>query len=452
MATKLLAIYLWILAAGVLVMMARQYARRIHDLLSLRNLFLFGYVHFTLSGTATALLTGDISGLTVENLTRTGFKATVMITVFLIVFLWSYDRGWIAKRLANRLPRTSVEPGDVSMLILAAIMTLIAVGLRFGVKIPYIATIASMAGVGSAAVACGAVGWVWARRLLNPAMSLYGSIIVAVNILTAITGAFGRRTLVAVLGGLLWGMYYNHWRYLSLGKVTKRFVFCAVIPVILVALFSSARNPGEHERTAMEHIREIARTGSLKSGLELLASGGGGGAGLWAIENYPSQFPYRHMMTIWYFLVYDVPRAWWPAKPLPLSILVPIQADVQGVAQGVHTRPAGIIGNAAAEGGWYALIVYAVVGGLFLRFFDQLIQDSVTSPFVVLPMGSALGQSLGLARGETAIFANIFVTSAILVWLFMLTWAKLIERNQWMQAEAPDQANALSSAQPGGDD
>lgn len=438
----LIALYLWGLSLWVLWKMLRDFQRRTHDLLSLRNFFLLGYVIFQLNSAAGSLMANDFGLFPVTFPVPTGFTFAIWSTIFLVVFLYTYDRGWLSVRMANRLPRTSVAPGALSLLALAVLMTLLAIALRFAVAIPYVSIVATSVGIGASAVACGLVGWVWARQLLNPFLMAYGGAIVVANMANVVMGAFGRRSLIAVLAALLWGMYYSRWRYMAAGPMIRRLALLAIVPIVLVALFSSVRSPYERSRTAGEHLQAILQGGNLAKGLTSLSSGQMTGAGaLWALESYPERFEHRHLMTVWYFIVYPVPRAWWPDKPWPLSILTAELAMMSGMPRGLFTAPPGIVGNAAAEGGFYALIIYAVLGGMFIRFFDQLTFNSALSPFVVLPIGSALGQALALARGETSAFAHIMVQTVVLMWLVMLLAAKFLEATGW--AGAADQWRAV---------
>lgn len=446
----LIACYLWGLSLWVLWKMFRDFQRRTHDLLTLRNFFLLGYVIFQLSSAAGSLAAERYEPFAVTFPVSAGATFAVWSTVFLFVFLWTYERGILSVPLANRMPRTTVAPHSLALLALAVTMTLLAFALRFTVQIPYVALVAVNVGVGASAVACGLVGWVWVRQLYNPFLAIYGGAIVFANMVNVVTGAFGRRSLVAVLAAVLWGMYYGRWRYMRAGAMLRRFALLAIVPIVFVALFSSVRSPYERERTFGEHVRAILQGGSIANGLAMLTSGQSTGAGaMWALENYPERLESRHLMTVWYFIVYPVPRAWWPGKPMPLSILTSELAMMSGVPRGVFTAPPGIVGNAAAEGGFYALIVYAILGGIFVRFFDQILFNSALSPFVVMPIGSALGQALALARGETSAFANIMVQTVVLIWLAMLAAAKFLEATGMVSGVRSDVEPELDMASGG---
>ena len=59
------------------------------------------------------------------------------------------------------------------------------------------------------------------------------------------------------------------------------------------------------------------------------------------------------------------------------------------------------------------MIVLIVLGGLFLRFLDEIVQLNPHSPFVVLAVASSLGQILGIARGSVGLFTfNAMLTIA----------------------------------------
>ena len=63
-------------------------------------------------------------------------------------------------------------------------------------------------------------------------------------------------------------------------------------------------------------IKKIVMMGDLRAGVfELLQGQRTGRVSMWLVENYPEQYPYRHLHTLRYFFCFPVPRAWWPAKP-----------------------------------------------------------------------------------------------------------------------------------------
>lgn len=435
--TVVLAIYLYGLAVGLLVFMLRQHQRGQCELLSVRNFAVLGFILFQLTSGGTALLTGTYGAFHLANPAWIGLQFSVMLTIFIVIMLWAYRHGWGGVRLAGHLPKTWVVPSDTGLVVMALAITAVAWGLRFGVQIPLVGIVSSRVGLGLASVACGLVAWVWGRRLLNPIVIVFGLFIVAVNLANVMTGAFGRRALLALAAAVVWGMYYSHWRYLTTAAILRRLAVASILPLIVLALYTAGRSPGEKDRTPGEQVEAMLSASFSEGATNLMSGQGSGVISMWVIENYPENFAYRKLNTLRYFFLVVVPRAWWPDKPFPLSSLIASQASVPGVNKSVGshsiagtggiTMGPGIIGHAIADGGWPVVFLYAVLIGIYLRFFDEIVYLNPQSPFMVLSIGAALGQIIGLARGETSIFAMAYVMSVAGSILLMLFIAKFLE-------------------------
>jgi hypothetical protein len=442
--TFLVAIYLYALAIVLIWLMFRQHRLGICELFSVRNVAVAGFILFQLSSPSIALLAGNYGDYHLENPTRTALEFAAMATVFLIVSLWSYAKGFGATRLAAMVPATSAMPPAMTFLGMAIVMSALAALFRIGLRIPLINLLSIEIGVGFAAVSCGMVGWVWGGRLLNPALWLYGAIILLINCGVVAYGDYGRRGLVACGAALLWGMYYSHWKYLPTRKILARLALIGAGPLIIIALFTSARQIGS--ATTAEHIQNISAGSDLGKGLFLLLEGQNTGSGsMWLIEAYPDQFETRPLMTLWHFVIYPVPRMVWEDKPKPLGMLMPRQVRFRNSDNDKLNIGPGIVGSAAAEGGWYALVIYAVLGGLFLRFFDQIVRLNPDAPFVILPIGSSMGQVLGLARGETSAFCFITCLTVFSSLVTMFVVGKAFERMGWTRLTAMDDVDDESA-------
>ncbi len=429
----LVAYYLVALAFGVAGLILWQYWRGTHDLLSLRNVILVGFTVFQLTGAALDIILGAPRGaFTLERLESTSVIYGGMATLMLALFLLSYHKGYIASGLGARMPTARALPSLTALWTIAVGTTAMAGFLRLGL-VPIPPQIGQILSVTFGAVACGIVGWIWAPRLFNPIVLVGAGVIVLAVFVIVTTGSFGRRPLIAICGALVWGMYYSHFRYMRPSWVLPRFAAIAAIPVIVVALFTSARTNTEKGRTGFEQITAIAQRGDLSDGLYQLAAGQGAGAiSMWLIEQYPAfgqgRFESRPLFSVYYFMVLPIPRAIWTGKPQPLSQQLPHMAAVSRVNRDRLTLSAGVIGHAAAEGGWFALIVYAILGGLLIRFFDEIVRHNAWSPFVVLAVGSTLGHLLGIPRGETAVMAMLFALGSTLTYGCMVVLGKLLER------------------------
>ncbi len=436
-----LTIYLVLLAVVLVWIIFRDHRSGVCELLSCRNLALLGLILFQISSVAYSLAADEYSNYPVNEPAKAGLIFCAMITTFVIISLWAYRRGWFVTGLAQRLPTTHAAPGDMALLLNALLIAVVAIVMRFGVTIPYVAMVAGTVAIGLNAVSSGLVGWVWGRRLRNPVYLVYGLLIIAANLAVVMSFSFGRRGIVAVGGSIVWGMYYSCWRHLRTTGILSRMAIIGLPPVIFLILFTSVRSAGRSasgidtsQLTASRQIQNILQGGSIVRGLAFLASGQYSGAiSLFLIENCPENFEYRHMESVYYFFVLPVPRAWWPGKPNPLSQQIARMARVSRVSWTRLKLGPGIIGHAAAEGGWYAVVLYAIIAGLLFRFFDEIIRINLDSPFVVLAVGSALGHFIGLPRGSVPNFAFLAVVTVAGALLIMVTLGKLVDQMSPMQ-------------------
>lgn len=427
--TVLVAIYLYALSAFLLFMMLRQFIRGESDLLSIRNFIVLGFIVFQLIGAAGAVLVGGASVFILTTPGWTSFIYAVMATIFLAVFFVTYRRSSVATWLARATPATRAVPSEPALWMLASVLLVVAAVLRFGPSTGLVHNVTSIAGISVAAAACGIAGWLWSRRFLNPAVLIAAAVICVAAATITMTGAFGRRGLVALGASMLWGMYYSNLRYMMPRPALTRLAIVAAFPLVFVALFSSVRDAGEHGRTAREHLEAIRANADITAGLGLLFRGQDSGTNsLWLLEQYPGgDFETRPLFTLFYLGVYMVPRDWWPNKPEPLSTLLPHMAGVHGVNRERLKLGPGIIGHAAAEGGIFALLIYAMVAGLFIRYLEELVRNNLWSPLTVVAIGSTFGQLIGMPRGETAAFTALFLIGIVSTYLIMLTIGKMIE-------------------------
>lgn len=426
--------------AGV---MLYDHSRGKVELLSLRNFAIVGFMLFQLSSGATALFMERNNRYQLYDWDAAGLTFTFFAVVFAIFFLLFYRWGPIVKPLARITPTTQNIPSDGLLFSLAIFLTIAAVVFRFTVSIPYLGIITGKVAIAFAAIAVGIAGWLWAPRLYNPALAIFAGLIGLANLAAVSVGAFGRRNLVALAACFLWGMFYSRFRYQPLKRVIIAVSIFSVPGVLVLAAWTSVRESGERPGL-QQQITGLVFRSNIKEGLLDLAYGQNTGpTSLWLIENYPERYEYRHLMVIRYFMSYPVPRAMWTNKPYPLSNYIASQASIEGVRQDVLKIGPGIVGHAAAEGGFYALLVYAFVGALFVRYFDEIVVLNPHSPFVVLPIGSALGQIVGLARGETSAFAFNYVIGVVGAYVSLVMLAKVFDQMGWGKQPAFWEQHAL---------
>jgi len=429
---SLLQIYIYVIALAVGVICFIDHVRGRVDALSVRNISLLGFLVFMVLSAKGGLEFVPGSSYNLSDPTNTVRDWLLWCTLFLIVFFAAYRIGFGTAGLARKLPvpRASIGPTSVWPL---ALLLLFAAGVLRLVPIPLVSALASLTAVGLAAVAAGLAGWVWAPRLFNPAIALPAIAVVGAAAFIANYGEFGRRPLVGVGAGLVWGMYYSAFRYKSLPGMASRVALVAIPPVILLGLYSSVRNWQKIGSTAI--IKEMFTEGDATSTIEELDSQDTARIGQWLSE-YVDRGAYetRFLFSIQYFFMYPVPRDLFEivgaTKPWPISTQMADLSNRQGVKLGNTgvTNPAGVIGNALAEGGFIAVVVYAAVLAALFRFGDEYIRRAPHAPFLVLPVGSSLGQVLGIARGETPVFTFAFIWTTATVTIAMIVASSIIAR------------------------
>lgn len=437
--TTLIALYLILLSVGCFGLMLYQHWRGTHDLLSVRNFAIVGFVLFQLTSALPPMFTEMNNRYSLQDWAAAGFTFAAMSTVFLGLALFAYKLGFGAQKIVAVLPATRAVPSTRMMFLLAVALTGAAIFGRVGVVIPN-ATVSALMGkvaLAFAASACGMAGWIWAPRLFNPMVAIFACAVIGINLVLVLSETFGRRSLVAVGAALLWGMYYGHWRYLPVQAMLFRMGVISLGPIILLAAFTSVRESQQREAIGTR-VKQLATQTDLQTGmLDLLSGQNCAPTSMWLIENYPDRYEYRPLNTLAYFFLLPIPRAIWHTKPEPLSTEIAAKARIEGVREDVLKIGPGIIGHAAAEGGWLALVIYAGAAGFFLRFFDAIVQRAPHNPYLVLPVGSALGQVVGLARGDTSVFAANYVAGVLGGYITLIVIARGLATLGWGRADEP---------------
>jgi hypothetical protein len=190
--------------------------------------------------------------------------------------------------------------------------------------------------------------------------------------------------------------------------------------VLTVAAYTAIRSHDVNKRSDFKGTVSGMTSANVEGGLkDLLGGQACGSAALWAIEQWPDRFEQRFLFSLKYMGMYFVPRFMWPEKPEPLGNDIATLAAVEGVSRSAITIPPGVIGYAVAEGGYWAIISYALFFGQFLRLIDELVRLNPTNSFIILPAAVATGQAFGLARGCIALFTDLIVLGFIATYLIL---------------------------------
>lgn len=399
--------------------------RGVVDYFSLRNIFLLGFIVFQLTSGIYALTTKSTGPMTLQDLGGTALTFSWMSFLFLLILLMSYKRHKFVTSMARFVPLGQAVSGVTSLLTLAVVFLVVGILFRHVlVFIPQLGVLLGLFGTGMIAVAAGMAGWVWGPRLLNPFIGLVAGPILIAAVLAAMHHVFGRRELLGVIFCFGWGMWHSHFKHLGPKRAGMWIIIGGLVALMPLAAFTAIR-VGNDKVGAGEYAQRL-QGASITAGIGRLANGQDVGAcAMWLIENYPENFDYRTLATARYFLTNWIPRAWYPNKLEAIGRLMVEQARLRGHADNWSLGP-GIIGHIASDNPWIALPLYAVFFGLFLRFVDEIVRLHAGNPFVILPFGVALGNVLGIPRGETSLFLFQVCTSIFAAWFGMYLCAKVM--------------------------
>lgn len=410
------------LALGLVLLMVWQGLTRKVELLSIRNLYLAGFIVYQLLNPARVVITENPDMFHINDVERAGQTLLLYALIFIPVYLLAYHKTIVWKWLARRLKTKPVQTPDALLIGIGVALVLTAGTMRALPPIPVISSIAYHFAIGFAAAACGLVGWVWARRFSNMMVIAIGSGVFLMATMVALYGTFGRRSLLAVGMGLAWGAYYSFGQRLKPIKLIMWSTPVLLVALVLVSAYTAIRGNARAEGMNPAQVIRSLASANVRAGAEdVLGGQTTGSVAMWCVENFPKYQETRHLFSLRQALNQFIPRFLWREKPEPLATQLAKMGRVKGVNWEKITLPPGVLGYAAAEGGLYAVVVYALFFGGFCRFFDEVVMQNLGNPFLVIAVSSAIGHFLGLARGDLANFTiNIVVTfvgSLVFMWL-----------------------------------
>jgi hypothetical protein len=325
--------------------------------------------------------------------------------------------------MAGKLSGPPREIDDHMLIFLAAILVAVAIPLRF-MPMPLIAKPSVQIAIAFMGIACAIAGWVWSKHRSSISINAIVGTIVAISFVLSVTSTFGRRPLIGVALGFIWGAYYRRTWWIPPARMVRFMIPLAIVAAVLVSAFTAIRGSARGG-SATQTLHQIRQANVKAGAADILGGQACGATSLWAIEHWPARMEQRPFYSLKYMAYWYVPRFMWPEKPEPLGNDVAKIAKVEGVNRDRITIPPGVIGYARAEGGIIAIIAYGLFFGQFLRFFDELVRRNPTNVYIILPVGCCIGQVVGLARGCIAIFSNLMILGFISTFLILYLFNKV---------------------------
>ena len=326
-----------------LVILKQGLTRKV-ELLSMRNLYLFSFCIYQLISPALALKTGNYSFYTINFPEQTGKIFLGLASLFLILFFFSYHKIKLTSWLAGKFSGPPREVSDQLLIALAGSLIALAVPLRF-MPIALIARPSVQIAIAFMGIACAIAGWVWSKHRNSISVNVIVGAIIAISIVLSITSTYGRRPLIGVALGFIWGAYYRRTWWVSPARMIRFMVPLAVGAAIAVSAFTAIRGAARGG-SAGQTIQHMQGANVRAGAADILGGQACGSTSLWAIENWPSRLETRTLYSAKFMACWWVPRSLWPEKPEPLGNDIATLAKIEGVNRGAITIPPGVIGYA----------------------------------------------------------------------------------------------------------
>lgn len=435
----------WVLAVGIGILVLYQGLTRSVDLFSIRNIYLAGFVVYQIVSPASALRSESYSGFNIIDPSKAAKWFLMFDYLFVLLFLLSYHRFGIANWFAQKLTKGPATASDSLLTGLAISIVIAALGFRVvGYTVPALSAVSINTCIALVSAACAVTGWIWAARRVNPAVLTLVAFVVGVSLVVTLGGFYSRRPLISVMAGFAWGAYHRWAKNLSPTQLLISATPLVLIAGLVVSAFTAIRSHQTSSTDAQGTLQQMKGANVSAGTSDLLSGQSVGSAALWILDTFPRDHKYDPLFSLKYMGYWWVPRVLWDSKPEPLSKNVANLAKLRGVNRDVITIPPGVIGYAGAEGGFYAVVIYAFFFGQFTRFFDQLVRLNPGNPYIILPVGCSTGQFLGLARGDIAIFTNValigFVFSFLLIYFTSMGFGRSRDAREipeWSRAPRP---------------
>jgi hypothetical protein len=401
-------------AVGVLAYMFYEFYTRKHDLLSYRNLYLLGFVHFQ-------ALSGFFSGLTNEPWrgqpfdSRSYYLFAASLLVFLVMFFWAYRRDTLARFVGHIFPSRSAPPTSGWILIgivlglLAGVLAILVVQTGH----PFLSALAGQMVFGAFIFSIVLCTYLWIRSPANPLFLALMVLLPPLTIVLSTVGAHGRREMVGVLLGIIWGIYMFRWRFQTTRKIMIRFAVIGALAFAVLMAYTAVRgaykgrwgvDEADAAVVARMRLQSLQQADFVTQGIFPILFTDTANNSIFVIDRWGREPDKAHepFFALRFVLVNPIPREWWPDKPIGFGKTVPLALDDPAFSR--ITLGPGVIGHGWHEMAIFGVAFYGLFFGLLTRGIDEKLMRQVRNPFFVAATGSLLGHTVGMARGDIGNF------------------------------------------------
>ena len=384
---------------------------------SFKNIFLAGICFFQCYALAWWILVmrGEADMIWRQSLS---VRSAFVYTVYLILFLFLFYQAYLRFNPKLNFVRIAIPPMTTSklkMLVAAIILStlgyslgLLEIGGPFGILVTYLAMYGLVASTGL-------IAWIWASAPKNPIYILTLILSVFMNIIPQLSFGSGRRSTLSIFIIIAWVYFYRQLKNSSIPAIIIKVLPILIIAILTISMMNTVRHTifKDTDHSVSQILNEAKH--SRLDFSQTLQPPDSAVASVNILENVDS-YGVRPLFSFRHFFQHYIPRAWWPSKPNGLGLIMPNYAGLD--RWGDFNIGPGLVGHIVAEGGWYALIVYAISIAMLMKSLDVVFLKYSENPYFVIAMSCSLADWFAAPRGELGYMLSLAFLGMMIILLF----------------------------------
>jgi len=410
-------------AVVVALMLVVPIVRRKSDIFTAWNFFLLGaFVFNGMSG-----LNAATAQEYLPSLSKSSYYAYYLGTV---LFYGAITITYYAFKAPRRLAgRTLLHWPEVSSttapLIAVGLMTLI-VGVVAPIPIPFVGQLLMQFSLVAPSIAVAVLAIAWFRDRSNVLLLalLLLSLPLAVGASVAVGGS--RRYLMSMLAAVPVSIYWVWLRYQPTAYILTVVAIAMAVTVPVLAGFGAIRHANLEDKTdavtraklVLTALPEAIKRGGSSEGFMGQDSVECALSTIELLNNGSRQMEADPFASLWLIATNAIPRSVWEEKPDSLGLHLVRYFGLKGTSANLGLN---VVGQGYYDGGLPVLLLYAVMMGAFLRYYDELLVRRPGNPLLVGGLVAMSSQLIGWPRGCIGLMGMQIIQSVVLV--LLAQWA-----------------------------
>jgi hypothetical protein len=416
---KVLYVFSAAFAVVIALMIIVPIVRRKSDIFTSWNFFLAGaFVFNGMSG---------LSAATFQEYLPTLSKSTYLLYYLGVVLFYgvaalTYHAFKAPRRLAGRTLLKWPEITSVTAPLIAIGLMSLIVGIVAPIPIPFIGQLMMQFSLVAPAIAVAVLSVAWYRDRKN--ILLLAMLIMAIPLAVGASVAVGgsRRYLMSMLAAVPVSFYWVWLRYKPTSQILATVGVTIAITVPILAGFGAVRHADLTDKTnAVDRARLVlmALPNAIKQGGSSEGFMGQDSvecalSTIQLLNDGSKQMEVHPLASLWLMVTNPIPRSVWPEKPDSVGLNLVSYFGLRGTTANLGLN---VVGQCYYDGGIPVLILYAVMMGSFLRYYDELLVRRPGNPLLIGGLVAMSAQLIGWPRGCIGLMGMQIVQSVVLVLL-----------------------------------